>query len=193
MKRMDEVGASGPGFPASADDVRTSSPVHADTKSGVEADGAPCPAGPSAFNAGGAASWMLAVTALQGDKSECFSLDLADVAMRHFVDVYRSADLTDDYVFHGSLRWLYAMSMFLGSERFQRDLAESLGSSDSSVCRWVKGQSVPAARLRRPIISSAFILVRKCREARGRGVDLFNSNWSETVADDNQVDMPRPA
>lgn len=120
--------------------------------------------------------WVLELRGLKGDPKCTFSLDLGDCAMHQFVSVYREANLADDYVFHGCLRWLAAMYFYFGGERFLHELAEGLSNSDSTASRWLSGQSVPAPRLRHRIIGQAFAIVGNIRSVRESGLARLNAN-----------------
>ncbi len=131
------------------------------------------------------ADWTSELSGFVGDETLSFAFDLVDVGMRHFIEVYKSADLRDDHVFSGSLRWLYAMYIYLHGDRFQKELADAIGTSDSSVSRWVKAQSVPAPRLRRRIILEASKLVSAARETARVRIWLPDSHDEALLADEN--------
>lgn len=110
--------------------------------------------------------------ALSGNEGEALQMDLYAKAMLSFREQWSMSLISDDFAFQGALRWLSAMYHYLGGVNFARALAVDIDVSESTVSRWLTGQTAPVYRIRVKALQAAEVKLRALETMRRKGTRL---------------------
>lgn len=111
---------------------------------------------------------------LHGAENGDFELVLLNEVMDQFHRHWKPEHIFDDFAFPAALRWYGAMYSFLGAAHFQRELAREIDVVESTVSRWLSGQSAPAPTVRGRALEAAERLVASAEKVRRAGAQIWD-------------------